>query len=181
MDLVLSLVGLDPESVIDYQDDPISQWFLENNEAQALVNNTKPPSEIDASDYAAVLYPGGHGPMFDLAINIEIAAITSQIYLNGGVVGSLCHGPAGLVPVLVNGEPIVKGCKITSFSNAEEDALDLSSHMPFMLESKLKEQGGDFSAADLWEKHVVVDKRLVTGQNPNSAAGVAEAMVDLLS
>ncbi|KAK3711508.1 hypothetical protein RRG08_007453, partial [Elysia crispata] len=107
-------------------------------------------------DYSAVFYPGGHGPMFDLANDDVIANITAEVFNNGGVVAAVCHGPAGLVPVQINGQPIVKGRKITAFSNAEEDAIQLSSSMPFMLETKLKEQGGQFTAAPLWEKHVVV-------------------------
>ncbi|RUS70319.1 hypothetical protein EGW08_021916 [Elysia chlorotica] len=85
-----------------------------------------------------------------------------------------------LVPVRINGEPIVKGRKLTSFSNAEEDSMQLSSLMPFMLETRLKEQGAQYTAATPWQKHVVVDGKLVTGQNPNSAAGVGQAIIQLL-
>ncbi|GFS16559.1 thiamine biosynthesis protein ThiJ [Elysia marginata] len=172
---------VDPGSVEAYKDDPVCQWFHKDDKAQALVNSTKTAGQINPSDYVAVLYPGGHGPMFDLANDATIAEITSKVFNNGGVVAAVCHGPAGLVPVKINGEPIVKGRKVTAFSNAEEDAMQLSSAMPFMLETKLKEQGGQFAAAALWQNHVVVDGKLITGQNPNSAHAIAEAMIALLN
>lgn len=172
---------VDPGSVDAYKDDPICQWFQKDDKAQAIVNNTKTAKEINPSDYVAVLYPGGHGPMFDLATDAEIAEIASKVFSNGGVVAAVCHGPAGLVPVKVDGKPIVYGRKVTAFSNAEEDVMQLSSSMPFMLETKLREQGGLYKAADLWQKNVMVDGKLITGQNPNSAQGIAEAMLALLS
>ncbi|CAG5129762.1 unnamed protein product [Candidula unifasciata] len=172
---------LDPTSVEQFKDDAVCQWFLKDAKAQALVNNTKTPTQVKASDYAAVLFPGGHGPMFDLATDAEIARITAEVYEKGGVVAAVCHGPAGLVPVkLSNGDPLVKGKKVTSFTNAEEDAVDLSKYMPFMLETRLEELGATFSKADNWQEHVVVDGRLITGQNPASSTKLGKSILELL-
>ncbi|BFZ17404.1 hypothetical protein BsWGS_20443 [Bradybaena similaris] len=172
---------LDPSSLEKFKDDAACQWFLKDPKAQALVNNTKTPSQVKASDYAAVLFPGGHGPMFDLATDADIAKITAEVYDNGGVVAAVCHGPAGLVPVkLSNGNSIVKGKKVTSFSNAEEDAVDLSKYMPFMLETRLGELGATFSKAENWQEHVVVDGKLITGQNPASSAKLGKSILEQL-
>ncbi|XP_059156575.1 uncharacterized protein LOC131941358 [Physella acuta] len=166
---------LDPNSS---KDDDVCQWFLNDAAAQALVNNTKTPSQVKASDYAAVLYPGGHGPMFDLATDETIAKITAHVYDHGGVVAAVCHGPAGLVPIkLADGSSIVKGKKVTCFSNDEEDAVQLSDQMPFMLETRLGQLGASFSKADKWQENVVVDGRLITGQNPASSTSLGKALV----
>ncbi|KAI8797242.1 glutathione-independent glyoxalase [Biomphalaria glabrata] len=172
---------LDQSSIDAFKDDSACQWFLKDPKAQSLVNNTKTPSQVKASDYAAVLYPGGHGPMFDLATDQAIGKISAQIYDNGGIVAAVCHGPAGLVPVtLANGTSIVKGKKVTCFTNSEEDAVDLSKYMPFMLETRLVELGATFSKADNWKENVVVDGKLITGQNPASSASLGKALVSLL-
>ncbi|CAL1538877.1 unnamed protein product [Lymnaea stagnalis] len=169
---------LDADSIEAFKDDAACQWFLKDAKAQALVNNTKVASQVKASEYDAVLFPGGHGPMFDLATDATIAKITAQVYDKGGVVAAVCHGPAGLVPVkLANGDSIVKGKKVTSFSNNEEDAVKLSEYMPFMLETRLVELGATFSKADNWKENVVVDGRLITGQNPASSSSLGKAIV----
>ena len=146
-----------------------------------MVKTTKKASQVNAKDYAAVLYPGGHGPMFDLATDAEIAAITASIYDAGGVVAAVCHGPAGLVPVrLSSGESILKGKQVTAFSNSEESAVGLTEAMPFALETKLCDLGGVFQKADDWQVKVVTDGRLITGQNPASSSELAEQLVKQL-
>ncbi|KAK3788490.1 hypothetical protein RRG08_004785 [Elysia crispata] len=209
---------VDPLSVELCEQDSVCQWFQKDADAQYLVQNTKTASQINPGDYAAVFYPGGHGPMFDLATDSNIAKITLQIFEDGGVVGAHAFSPEplawstprtpikrhchntllhvfrfmfgfelykillqGLIPVrLSNGDPIVKGRKVTSFSNAEENAIKRSSVVPFSLEMKLKQSGAIYSAAESFQSHVVVDGRLVTGQNPSSARGVAGSMIRLL-
>jgi len=173
---------LDQYSAKQFKNDPVCQWFQSDATAQEMVNTTKLPSQVDPKDYAAVLIPGGHGPMFDLANNTDIAAITAQIYEAGGVVASVCHGPAAFVPVkLSSGESIVKGKQVTSFTNSEEVAGGLAAAVPFMLETKLKELGGIFSGVADWQANVVTDGRLITGQNPASAKALGEALVVKLS
>lgn len=134
------------------------------------------PSEVKPNDYAAILYAGGHGTMWDFADNVTLAEIAAKIYENKGVVSAICHGPAGLVNIkLSNGKYLVDGKKINAFTNEEEVAVGLEKVVPFMLESKLIERGAKFEKSDLWQRHVTTDQRVVTGQNPQSAQGVGEA------
>lgn len=172
---------MDPGSGDAYKDDPICKEFLANKDVMSLINNTKTPAQVKASDYKAIFYAGGHGPMFDLPENQAIAKLAVAIYESGGIVSAVCHGPVGLVPLkLSNGQHLIKGKKVTCFTNKEEDAVQLSAEMPFMLETKLRELGGKFVAADLWQANVQVDNRVITGQNPASATPVGEELVKLL-
>jgi len=172
---------LDEGSKAAFSGDEVCKEFLADSHAQQLVNNTKRIDEVDVDSYAAILFPGGHGPMFDLAENESIGKATARVYEKGGVVAAVCHGPVALVNVkLSDGSYLVNGKNVTSFTNAEEDAVQLSNAMPFPLESKLKERGAVFSNADNWQKHVVVDGRLVTGQNPASSTALGEEVAKLL-
>lgn len=158
--------------------DPVNKKFWEDATWRNKVENTLKPSEVDPSKYAAIYYAGGHGAMWDLADNQELAAIASKIYSNGGVVGAVCHGPAGLVNIKdASGKYLVAGKKINAFTNEEETAVKLEKVVPFLLESKLIERGAKFEKSGLWQPHVTVDQRVVTGQNPQSAKGVGEAML----
>jgi len=157
-------------------DDPINKRFWENATYRSKIENTLKPSEINPNDYIAIHYAGGHGTMWDFADNKEIAEIARIIYENNGVVSAVCHGPAGLVNIkLSNGKYLVDGKKVNAFTNEEEVAVKLENVVPFLLESKLKERGAIFEKSGLWQKHVTVDQRLVTGQNPQSAEGVGKA------
>lgn len=155
---------------------------LENDAtAQAAVENTKRLSEINAKDYDAIFFPGGHGPMWDLAADDITAALVNSFYEAGKPVAAVCHGPAALAKAVdKNGSSVVSGKKVTGFTNTEETAVGLEKAVPFLLEDKLKELGGDYSCANDWQPHVVVDGNLITGQNPASAGAVAEAIIDSL-
>lgn len=157
--------------------DPVNKAFLCRADLVAKIENTLKPEKINPQNYSAILYAGGHGTMWDFAQNQKLASIAAQIYENGGIVAAVCHGLAALVNIkLSNGRYLIDGKKLTGFSNAEEEAAELTNIMPFLLESALVERGGIYSKAGLWQKHVVVDERLVTGQNPASAQGVAEEL-----
>lgn len=157
-------------------DDPINKKFWDNTTYRNKVENTLKPSEVNPKDYIAIHYAGGHGTMWDFADNEEIAEIARQIYENNGVVSAVCHGPAGLVNIkLSNGNYLVDGKKVNAFTNEEETAVKLENVVPFLLESKLIERGAKFEKSGLWQKHVTVDQRLITGQNPQSAEGVGQA------
>jgi putative intracellular protease/amidase len=159
-------------------DDTINKAFWENPIYRQKVENTLKPSEVKANEYVAIYYAGGHGTMWDFADNTELAEIATKIYENNGVVGAVCHGPAGLVNIkLSNGEYLVAGKKINAFSNEEEIAVKLENVVPFMLETKLIERGAKFEKSGLWQAHITTDQRVVTGQNPASAKGVGEAML----
>lgn len=171
---------LDPNSV--NPNDKISTAFYENKESRNKLDNTLKLSEVDAGEYAAVLYAGGHGTMFDFRGDKNIDLLNQTIYENGGVVSAVCHGPAALLNTqLSNGRYLVEGKKVAAFSDSEEEAAGLTKVMPFLLETELKKRGALYSKADLWQRHVVVDGRLVTGQNPASAEEVGEKVAEVLS
>lgn len=161
--------------------DPKTSWFLQNTTAYYKVTHQLRPDQIDARQYAAIYYVGGHGTMWDLPNHTALNQITQEIYENEGIVAAVCHGPSGLVNVkLSTGEFLVKGKKMTAFTDQEEQAARQDQHVPFLLESLLRERGANFSAAENWQKNVVVDGRLVTGQNPASAHEMALQLLELL-
>ncbi|KAJ3086664.1 hypothetical protein HK102_012746 [Quaeritorhiza haematococci] len=176
---------MDPGSAEAFKNDAESQKFLADVHATKAMDHTRKLTELtdaELDQFVAVVVPGGHGPMFDLPDDEASKRIIAKVFEKGGVVGAVCHGPCALVNVkLSSGDYLIKGKKVTGFTNAEEDAVELSSHMPFMLEDKLQSNGGVFSKAEaMWGGHVVVDGRLVTGQNPASATGMAEEIHKLL-
>lgn len=163
------------------RDDDDNQWFLTSDEWLGAVASSRRPGELEAGGYSAIFFAGGHGTMWDFPGDRDLAALTGDIWHNGGIVAAVCHGPAALLNVKSNdGDWLVSGRELTSFSNEEEDAVEMTDIVPFLLESRLRERGARFSKADPFEPHVVTDGRLVTGQNPASARGVGEAMVTLL-
>jgi putative intracellular protease/amidase len=158
--------------------DPINKEFWENLTYRNKIENTMKPSEVKVDQYVAILYAGGHGTMWDFADNVELANIAAKIYQDNGIVSAVCHGPAGLVNIkLSNGKYLVDGKKINAFTNEEEVAVGLEKVVPFMLETTLIERGAKFEKSGLWQKHVTTDQRVVTGQNPQSAQAVGEAVL----
>ena len=161
--------------------DPANARFLDTPADADKLARTVPLAEIDPAAYDAIVFAGGHGTMWDFRGNPDVQRIASAIHDRGGVVAAVCHGPAALVDVrLVSGKYLVDGKRVTGFSNAEEEAAKLTEVMPFLLESALIERGGRYEKADLWQERVVSDGKLVTGQNPASAAGVGRAVAALL-
>jgi putative intracellular protease/amidase len=162
--------------------DPLNQAFVENAEKMAQVENTLNPSQVDPVQYDAIFYAGGHGTMWDFPNTPDLDRIAASIYEQGGIVGAVCHGPAGLVNLrLSNGQYLIEGKTVSTFTNEEEEAVGLTEVVPFLLESKLVERGATVEKAENFQEKVSVSDRLVTGQNPASAAGVAESMVELLT
>lgn len=162
-------------------DDPINRRFWENPTYRKKIERTRRPTEIDAREYVAIHFAGGHGAMWDLPDDPALATLAARIYEGGGAVSAVCHGPAGLVNVkLSNGKYLVDGKRINAFTNEEEAAVKLERVVPFLLESRLIERGGTFEKSAPWQPHVVTDQRLITGQNPQSAKAVGEALVELL-
>ncbi len=161
--------------------DEINKKFWDNESAKSKIESTMKPTDVNPNDYSAIYYAGGHGTMWDFADNIELSAIATKIYENNGIVSGVCHGPAGLVNIkLSNGKFLVDGKKINAFTNEEEIAVGLEKVVPFMLESKLIERGAKFEKSGLWQSHVTVDQRVITGQNPASAGGVGAAVLEAL-
>lgn len=169
---------MDPGSGEQFASDPQCQAFLANKEAMGAIENTKTTNDVKASDYKAIFYAGGHGPMFDLADCKHVAELCTEMYELGKIVGAVCHGTVGLLNVkLKNGDNLIKGHKVTSFTDAEENAVNLMSAMPFPLETKLKENGADFQGAENFACNTVVSGSIITGQNPASATETAQAIV----
>ncbi|KAF2663772.1 class I glutamine amidotransferase-like protein [Microthyrium microscopicum] len=157
-----------------------------HKDQSALWKNTSKLSDFagKAKDFAAIFYVGGHGPMFDLALDHESQAIIKEFWEAGKVVSAVCHGPIALANVkLSDGSYLVDSSPVTGFTNVEEDQVQLSKYMPALLEDVLKKNGGKFEkATEPWGEKIVVGKsgRLITGQNPNSAAGVGKAIVEAI-
>jgi putative intracellular protease/amidase len=162
-------------------DDSVNSKFWNNKDYRYKVEHTFKPSQVKPDNYAVIFYAGGHGAMWDLADNMELAKIAQQIYENNGIVAAVCHGPAGLVNIrLKNGKYLVDGKKINAFTNEEEVGVNMQNVVPFALETKLIERGARFEKSGLWQLHVTSDNRVVTGQNPQSAKAVGEAILKIL-
>jgi putative intracellular protease/amidase len=139
-------------------------------------------SEVNLADYDAVFYPGGHGPLWDLANDHCSIALIENAVSAGKPIALVCHAPGVLRKVkAADGQPIAHGKKITGFTNSEEAAVDLVEVVPFLLEDVLKKQGANFSAGDDWEVHVVQDGLLITGQNPASSKEAAKLLLNTLN
>ncbi|MBD5640886.1 MAG: type 1 glutamine amidotransferase domain-containing protein [Desulfovibrio sp.] len=162
--------------------DPISRKFWEDPQWRKIMANTLRPEEVRPQDYAAIFYAGGHGVMWDFPDNKQLADICSQIYEQGGIVSAVCHGPAGLLNVfLKDGKRLIDGRKLTSFSNAEENLAGTASVVPFLLQTALEKDGAIYSCEKPWSDYVVVDGRLVTGQNPQSALSLGKTLRKMLA
>ncbi|MDF2697510.1 MAG: ThiJ/PfpI family protein [Labilithrix sp.] len=180
VDFVSTRGGDVPLDGIDRKD-AVSAAFLDDPELAKRLRESLASTSIDSSRYAAIFFAGGHGAMWDFPDATAFTHAAAAIYDSGGIVGAVCHGPAGLVNVrLANGSYLVAGKTVSAFTNEEERAVKLDNVVPFLLESRLVERGARFDAAPNWQEKVVVSERLVTGQNPASASGVAQGMVTLL-
>ncbi|THV22958.1 type 1 glutamine amidotransferase domain-containing protein [Peteryoungia ipomoeae] len=172
---------LDPKS-----DEPDAQTaatdrFKADEEAQRLLGATTPLSHIDPADFDAVFYPGGHGPLWDLAQDKDSIALIENFALNGKPVAAVCHAPGVLRHVKgKDGQPLVNGRKVTGFTNSEEEAVGLTQVVPFLVEDMLQDRGGRYEKGADWGVHVVTDGKLVTGQNPASSEEAAKALLRLM-
>ena len=172
---------LDPKSdEPDFQTEATKR-FKEDDDAQAALASTLKLSEISPDDYDAIFYPGGHGPLWDLAENRTSIDLIETMYASGKTVAAVCHAPAVLRHTRApDGSPLVKGKSVTGFSNTEEDAVQLSGVVPFLLEDELKAKGASYSKADDWHPYAITDGNLITGQNPASSESVAKAVLENL-
>ena len=180
IDFVSPKGGKSPVDGFDLTDS-INKEFWENKTYHKKIENTMKPEEVKTADYGAIFYAGGHGTMWDFKDDVKLAEIAAHIYEKKGVVAAICHGPAALVDIkLSNGNYLVSGKKISGFTNEEEESIELTKIMPFLLETALIERGAIFEKADLWQAKVSSDQRVVTGQNPASATGVGQAILQEL-
>jgi putative intracellular protease/amidase len=172
---------LDPKSdEEDFQTDATRRFKNDAAAQQALANTVK-LSDVSADDYDAVFYPGGHGPLWDLSEDSNSINLIETMSAAGKPVAAVCHAPAVLKNAKnPDGSPLVEGKSVTGFSNTEEDAVQLTGVVPFLLEDELKTRGGQYTRADDWNPHIIVDGKLVTGQNPASSEEAARAVLELL-
>ncbi|MCB5177202.1 type 1 glutamine amidotransferase domain-containing protein [Microvirga lenta] len=148
--------------------------FLEDEQVMQLARNSPALGSVDAASFDAVFLPGGHGPMWDAANDETLARLIGTMFDQGKVVAAVCHGPAGLVQAKrQDGRPIVEGLRVSAFTNTEEEAVGLTTVVPFLLEDRLKELGGRFERGPDWQPFAVQDRNLITGQNPQSSELVA--------
>lgn len=161
--------------------DPVNARYWADERFRAAIRSTKCLADVDASRYAAIFFAGGHGTVWDFPDSPAVHDKTRAVWEAGGVVGAVCHGPAALVNVrLSDGNPLVAGRKVAAFTDEEERAVGLQDVVPFLLSSRLAERGAQLQPGDNWSVQVAVDGRLVTGQNPQSATRVGEAIRDLV-
>ncbi|MFT4020237.1 MAG: type 1 glutamine amidotransferase domain-containing protein [Acinetobacter sp.] len=172
---------LDPKSdEPDFQTDS-TRRFAKDSDAQQHLANTVVLDTVQADDFDAVFYPGGHGPLWDLVDNPKSIDLIQQFDRANKPVGLVCHAPAALKNVKAeNGEAFVKAKKVTGFSNSEEAAVQLSDVVPFLIEDEFKAQGADYQKGNDWHPFVVVEGHLVTGQNPASSEDVAKHLLHLI-
>ncbi|MCA0972434.1 type 1 glutamine amidotransferase domain-containing protein [Halobacillus litoralis] len=167
---------------------PIDANSVSEDEPQEILDtkphleNTTPITDLSAEDYDAIFLPGGHGTMFDLPDNEKLQQLLREFYESDKIVAAVCHGPAGLVgATLSNGDPLVKGKRVSAFTDAEERETQLDAYMPFLLESKLNELGAEVQSGENWATHYEVDGNLITGQNPQSTEVVAKEVAKQLN
>jgi putative intracellular protease/amidase len=173
---------VDPRSANPPFDAPVCHRFDADEEAQNALSHTAKLADMNADDFDAVFYPGGHGPMFDLVEDRSSIALIERFYASGKFLGSVCHGPGTLRRAKTpQGEPLVAGRHATGFTNAEEVDSKALNDVPFLIEDEFVRLGATFEKVANWQPHVVSDGQLITGQNPGSAQGVAETLLAKLT
>jgi len=171
--------------------DPRSEWaeaetaasirFQHDSYAQTELANTRTLSSISARDHDAAFYPGGHGPLWDLANDPHSIALIETMFCAGHPLALVCHGPCALRYTMApNGRPLIAGKSVTGFSNLEESTIELTDVVPFLIEDMLRNSGGNYSRKENWQPHAVSDGDLITGQNPASSDAVANALLHRL-
>ncbi|MCW3149747.1 type 1 glutamine amidotransferase domain-containing protein [Stutzerimonas stutzeri] len=172
---------LDPKSDEPDAQTEATRRFKADAEAQRALASSVPLAQVAAADFDALFFPGGHGPLWDLAQDSHCIALIEAFVRANKPVAAVCHAPAVLTEVRApGGEFLVKGRGVTGFTNSEEAAVELTEVVPFLLEDRLQARGGNYSKGPDWAPYVVVDGRLITGQNPASSEAAAEALLELL-
>lgn len=172
---------LDPKSDSEDAQTDATRRFKQDDAAQQALANTGKLSGVDADQFDAVFYPGGHGPLWDLAESADSRKLLESFAAADRPIGAVCHAPGVFRHVKGNdGEPLVKGRRVTGFTNGEEEGVGLTDVVPFLVEDMLKDNGADYRKGDDWASYVEVDGKLVTGQNPASSEAAAKELLALL-
>ena len=173
---------LDPKSDAPTAQTEATHRFKADADAQAVLAQTHPLCEMSAIDFDAVFYPGGHGPLWDLAEDASSIALIEAMLAANKPVAAVCHAPAVLRhPKTPDGKSVVQGKAVTGFTNTEEEAVGLTQIVPFLVEEMLKKNGGHYAKGTDWQPYVVVDGLLITGQNPASSEPAAQALLNKLA
>ncbi|MEM6687668.1 MAG: type 1 glutamine amidotransferase domain-containing protein [Bacteroidota bacterium] len=172
---------IDPKSNAEAFQTPATKRFNTDEATQTLLANSVPLATVKEADFDAIFYPGGHGPLWDLSEEPNSIRLIESFYKNNKPVAAVCHAPAVLKNTKnADGSPLVKGKKVTGFSNTEEEAVQLTAIVPFLVEDMLKANGGEYSKAADWSAYALQDGLLITGQNPASSEKVAELLLEAL-
>jgi putative intracellular protease/amidase len=171
---------IDPKSDLPENQTPAMARFKQDARAQKELSQTVKLETIKSEDYETVFYVGGHGPMWDLAESPVSIALLESFYNSGKVIALVCHSPGVLRHVSYGGQPLVKGKRVTGFTNGEEAQVQLTHVVPFLVEDELMRLGAIFEKVRDWQPHAVVDGRLVTGQNPASSTVAAQALLNVV-
>ena len=173
---------IDPKSDQEDAQTETTHRFKSDDTAQARLASTIPIDQVSADDYDAIFLPGGHGTMWDFPTNKTLTQLIESFEEKKKIISAVCHAPAALVSVkATSGEPLVNGKTITAFTDSEEKGVGLEEVVPFMLESRLRELGGNFKTGEDWGAHVETDGRLITGQNPASSEPAAKAVLQAIA
>ena len=154
--------------------------FKQDERAKQELSRTVKLADVKAEGYDTVFYPGGHGPMWDLAESPESIALLESFYNSGKPIALVCHSPGVLRHVTYKGEPLVKGMHVTGFTNGEEEVMQLTKVVPFLVEDELLRLGAVYEKMANWQPFSITDGRLVTGQNPASSTSAAQALLKLV-
>lgn len=168
---------IDPKSDLPENQTPAVTRFKKDEAAKKAFANTAKLGDMRSDDFDTVFYPGGHGPLWDLAESKESIALIESFYNAGKFIALVCHAPGVLHRVTYKGEPLVKGKRVTGFTNSEEEAVHLTKVVPFLVEDELKRLGAHFEKQKDWQSFVVVDGHLLTGQNPASSTELAKTLI----
>lgn len=172
---------IDPSSDTPDAATAYTERYDNDAEAKKRIANTKVLADMNVNDFDAVFYPGGHGPLWDLANDTTSIALIEKFNSQNKPVAFVCHAPAALKDVKnADGTPLVKGKNVTGFTNTEEAAVELTDVVPFLVEDMLKKNGGIYSKKDDWQPYAIQDENLITGQNPASSELVAEKLLQNL-
>ena len=172
---------IDPKSDLPENQTPAMERFKKDEVAKKVLSQTAKLADMKAEDFDTIFYSGGHGPMWDLAESPLSISLIESFYNSGKPVALVCHAPGVLHRVMYKGAPLVKGKRLTGFSNSEEEAVQLTHVVPFLVEDELKRLGGLYEKAPDWQSFVIVDGLLITGQNPASSTAAADALLKLMS
>jgi putative intracellular protease/amidase len=176
---IASILGGDaPLDGLEDFNDPVNARFWADEDFRHKIANTLQLEKVDVNQYDAIFFAGGHGTMWDFPVAPIVSKVIRELYEGGKIVSAVCHGPAALVNVhLSDGTPLVDGKKVAAFTNEEEEEAQSTKVVPFLLADALKTHGALYQHAPNWSNNVAVDGRLITGQNPQSAAGVGKALL----